>query len=147
VKYELPAEVVGNRLGVSGRIVLRSAHSHGFPVRPGGSPSTATVELIEALYHDADIRRTLRMNHVPIARSPGPLWERFPQPLPLTSALVRALYVDCGLSSFQIELITGHPSIMVLRKLAAAGVRRRPPGGLSPFMARWRNERAKARRR
>lgn len=147
VQKELTAEAVGNRLGISGRIVLRAAHSHGLPVRPGGSLSTATVELIDALYRDPDVRRTLRTNHVRIVRSPGPLWQRFPEPAPLTPALVRALYVDCGLSSFQIELITGQPSITVLRKLAAIGIERRPRGGLSPFMVRWRAERSKTARR
>jgi hypothetical protein len=36
VDQELAAETVGGKLGVSRRIVLRSAHTYGLPVRPGG---------------------------------------------------------------------------------------------------------------
>jgi len=149
VQEELPAEAVGNKLGVSPQIVLRAAHNHGLPVRAGGSAvaGTADVQLIEALYQDPGVRRTLRAHHVPSVMATGTLCERFPIPVPLTADLVRELYLDCGLSSFQIELVTGQPSITILRKLKSAGVERRPRGGLSPFMARWRQERAKTRSR
>jgi hypothetical protein len=66
--------------------VLQSAHSYGFPVRVGGAPSLSEpdIELIDALYHDADVARTLRTYRVPEMRMGGPLWERFPSPVPLT---------------------------------------------------------------
>jgi transposase-like protein len=137
---ELSADAVGSELGVSRGIVLRAAHNHGVPVRPGGSPApgTADIELIVALYEDPTVLQTLRSHRVPIVSSPGTLCERFPQPVSLTPVLLEDLYVTCGLSSFQIELVTGHPSLTILRRLRSNGVARRPPGGLSPFMVRWR---------
>jgi transposase-like protein len=142
VRKELPADEVGNHLGVSLRIVLRSAHSHGFAVRPGGAPSLSTpdIQLIEALYGDPEVRRVLRSHLVPVVTVPGLLWERFPRPVPLTASLLKDLYLGCGLSSFQIEMVTGQPSMTILRKLAQADVERRPRGGLSPFMQRWRGQ-------
>jgi hypothetical protein len=107
------------------------------------SAGTADVQLIDALYQDTAVRRTLLSHGVPLVAWPGILYERFPAPVSLTPALVRELYVDCGLSAFQIELVTGQPSIAILRKLRSARVERRPSGGLSPFMARWRQERSK----
>ena len=140
VKSGLPSAVVGDKLGVSGRIVLRAAHSHGCPVRPGGSPSATPgdILLIDALYDDPDVTDVLCRHRVPAARAYGPLWERFPAPAPLTPELLRELYLGCGLSAFQIELVTGQPSATVRRKLIAAGIERRTRGGLSPFMMRWR---------
>jgi hypothetical protein len=149
VRKELPADEVGNHLGVSLRIVLRAAHSHGFAVRPGGAPSLSTpdIQLIEALYGDRVVARTLRRHRVPLVKAPGLLWERFPRPVPLTTALLTELYIDCGLSSFQIELVTGQPSMTILRHLAKAGIERRPRGGRSPFMKRWRGRRTTQRTR
>lgn len=145
VRKELPAEAVGDQLGVSRRIVLRAAHNHGLPVRPGGAPSaTSVVQLIEALYNDPGVRRALRRHRIAIVARPGMLHERFPCPARLSPPLLRELYVDCGLSSFQIELVTGQPSSAVLRGLESVGIERRPKGGLSPFMARWRKERSKS---
>lgn len=126
VTQELPADEVGGQLGVSLRIVLRAAHSHGFAVRPGGAPSLTTpnIRLIDALYRDPEVRRTLRFHRVPLVKTSGALSERFPRPVPLTPSLVTDLYIDCGLSSFQIELVTGQPSITILRTLAQVGIER-----------------------
>ena len=140
VKSGLTSAAVGDKLGVSGRIVIRAAHSHGCPVRPGGSPSATPgdIRLIDALYDDPDVADVLRRHQVPVVRAFGPLWERFPAPAPLTPQLLRELYMECGLSAFQIELVTGQPSTTVRRKLIVAGIERRNRGGLSPFMMRWR---------
>ena len=63
LRAALPAADVGKILGVSHRIVLRSAHDQGLPVRAGGAVpryGAADIELIRALYADPDVRRTLR---------------------------------------------------------------------------------------
>ncbi len=143
VKKELPAEQVGSELGVNRRIVLRAAHSYGLPVREGGTPSADRgIRLIEALYDDPEVISVLRSHHVPVVRRPGHLWQRFPNPIPLTAELVADLYIRCGLSSFQIELVTGHPSMTILHRLANAGIDRRKRGGQSPFLRRWRQSEA-----
>ena len=144
VHHALSADSAAAVIGVPLQAVLRSAHNHGLPVRPGcAAPEDATpVQLIQALYDDPWVPRTLLSHGVPIVRSSGTLCERFPNPTPLTPSLLRDLYLRCGLSSFQIELVTGQPSATILRKLEAAGVERRSRGGLSPFMTRWRRKRA-----
>ena len=140
VDKELAASEVGKELGVSGRIVLQAAHTHGVPVRTGGAPRPSEIfdiRLIEVLYDDADVTRILTAHDIPIIREPGPIWQRFPNPKPLTGELVTALYVGCGLACFHIELLTGHPVPTVLRRLDALGIARRGQGGRSPFMQRW----------
>jgi hypothetical protein len=142
VKKELPADEVGLYVGVSRRIVLRSAHSHGVPVRVGGtpSPSNTDIPLLDALYGDPAVRKVLRKHLVPIVQTTGPLWQRFANAVPLSQELLSDLYEKCGLSSFQIELVTGQPSIMILRRLAEVGIKRRPAGGLSPFLRQRRQK-------
>jgi len=137
----LPAGEVGKLLGVSHRIVLRSAHDQGLPVRVGGAPPSrgpADIELLAALYEDPEVRRVLDFHGVPVVPEPGPIWERFPAPHPLTAALVTDLYEGCGLSSQHIELLTGRPAAAVRTLLRASAVPLRPAGGRSPFMRRWR---------
>lgn len=144
VEKEMPADEVGDHVGVSPQIVLRSAHSYGVRVRIGGTPSPAKtdVPLLDALYGDPFVRRVLDHHRAPVVETIGPLWQRFPTPFPLTKELLSDLYESCGLSCFQIELLTGQSSIMVLRHLEANGIPRRPRGGLSPFLRRRRAEAA-----
>jgi hypothetical protein len=140
VDQELTAGVVGGKLGVSRRIVLRSAHTYGLAVRAGGMPRPAAefdIRLIEALYEDRDVALVLSEHSIPVVRQPGPIWERFPAPVPLTDDLLAALYVGCGLACFHIELLTGQPAHTVLQRLEKAAIARRPRGGRSPFMRRW----------
>jgi hypothetical protein len=141
VRAGLSADEVGELLGVSRRIVLRSAHDQGLPVRVGGAPPSrgpAGIELLAALYADPQVRRVLDLHGVPVVEEPGPIWERFPAPHPLTAALVTDLYEGCGLSSQHIELLTGRPAAAARVLLRASGVPLRPAGGRSPFMRRWR---------
>ena len=72
------------------------------------------------------------------AARPGVRWQRFPVPLPVSPQLAEELYVWCGLGVRHIELLTGQPAQTVLRLLAAHGIARRPAGGRTPFMRRWR---------
>jgi len=121
---------------VSHRIVLRSAHEQGLPVRVGRAPPArgpSEIELLAALYADPEIRRILDRHCVPAVTVTGPIWKRFPAPQPLTAGLATELYEGCGLSTHQIELLTGAPAA-VRSALRASGVQLRPAGGRSPFM-------------
>jgi transposase len=147
VEKEWPAASVGEELGISGNIVLRSAHSGGLPVRAGGShrPSEAfDIVLIDALYEDTEVSRVLVHHGVPFMREAGPLWQRFPAPVALTEELLFDLYNACGLSTFHIEILTGSPTPTILRRLEEYGINRRGRGGRSPFMRRWHAKRRRA---
>jgi transposase len=137
----LSAAETGRLLGVSGQIVLRATHDAGLPVRMGGPPprhGPAEIELIEALYADEAVRRALRRHAIPRRPAGGPIWQRFPVPLPVSPELADELYVGCGLAARHIELLTGQPSQTVFRLLKDYGIDRRPAGGRAPFMRRWR---------
>ena len=137
----LPAVDVGKMLGVSHRVVLRSAHDHGLPVRTGGAVprcGPADIELIRALYADPDVRRTLARYGVPPVTGVGPIWRRFPVPVGLSAELAAELYESCGLATTHIELLTGQPAASVRRLLHRTGVRLRTAGGRSPFLRKWR---------
>lgn len=145
VRAGLPAAEVGRNLGVSHRIVLRAAHEEGLPVRIGGPPprrGPEEIELVQALYADPVVLRALERHGLPEVPSGGPIWQRFPVPARLSHELARELYVDCGLGLTHVELLTGQPAESVRRVLQAAGVQRRPTGGRSPFMRRWRASQA-----
>lgn len=144
VMAELPADQVGERLGTTRRLVLASAHEKGVPVRPGGiRDRNRGLAIIAALYEDDDVVDVLRRFGVPFAARGGPITKRFPQPVPLTADLLRELYERIGLSTVQIELITGQPAATVRRRLAVFAIPRRPAGGLAPFTRRARQTAAR----
>jgi hypothetical protein len=137
----LSADEVGQMLGVSRRVVLRSAHDAGLPVRVGGAPpqrGPPEIELIQALYADTMVSAVLTRHGVPEVPEAGPIWQRFPVPHKLTAELAAELYWDCGLGLHHIELLTGQPAGTVSNLLRARGVPLRSAGGRSPFMRRWR---------
>lgn len=141
LRRELTAAETGTILGVSRRVVLRSAHEEGLPVRIGGPPprrGPASIELIDALYCDSWVRRAMKRHGLPQVPPGGPLWYRFAVPFRLTPELAEELYAACGLGLAHIELLTGQPAETVRKLLHAAGVALRPPGGRSPFLRRWR---------
>lgn len=141
VSAGLSAADTGRLLGVSGKIVLRAAHDEGLPVRVGGPEprqGPAEIELVEALYADPLVRAALARAHIRPRPAGGPIWQRFPAPVPVSAALAEDLYVECGLAVRHIELLTGQPAQTILRLLRGSGVKRRPAGGRSPFMRRWR---------
>lgn len=120
---------------------LRAAHDEGLPVRVGGpepKQGPAEIELVEALYADPLMRAALARHHIGARPAGGPIWQRFPTPVPVSAALAEDLYVECGLAVRHIELLTGQPAQTILRLLRGSGVKRRPAGGRSPFMRRWR---------
>jgi hypothetical protein len=141
VRTGLPAAEVGALVGVSHRVVLRSAHDQGLPVRmggPGPNHGPVEIELIEALYADAGVGRALERHGIAAVPPGGPIWQRFPLPARLTADLAADLYESCGLATTHIELLTGQPAASVGRLLRAAGVALRPAGGRSPFLRQWR---------
>lgn len=141
VADEMSADQVARAFGVSRSVVLRNAHELGLPVRVAGPPRDGTaarqIELLHALYADSLVRRTLERHRIPQVPAGGPIWQRFPAPVPLGEELLRDLYVVCGVGSHHIELLTGRPSETVRRIMSDCGIALRPPGGRSPFMRRW----------
>ena len=118
VDAQQTAEDVGAILDIPGRIVLRTGHAHGLPIRQGGRPVvSATVELIEGLYADDEIAAALDRHQVPRRAPGGGIAERFPEPVPLSPELLTDLYTGAGCSSPQIELLTGQPQVIVRARM------------------------------
>jgi hypothetical protein len=141
VSAGLSAAETGRLLGVSRQIVLRAVHDEGLPVRVGGPEprrGPTEIELVDALYADPLVRQALSRHGVARRPAGGPIWQRFPAPVPVSPELAVELYVSCGLGARHIELLTGQPAQTVLGMLHAQGIARRPAGGRSPFMRRWR---------
>jgi hypothetical protein len=137
----LSAAEAGTLLHLPGSVILRTAHDLGLPVRIGGPPprrGRAEIELVDALYADPLVRRALTRYGVPAVAAGGPIWQRFPAALPIGPELAAELYVDCGISTRHIELLSGQPAATVGRLLHRQGVRLRTAGGRSPFLRRWR---------
>jgi hypothetical protein len=144
VNAGLSAADTGHLLGVSRQIVLRAAHDEGLPVRVGGPEprhGPTEIELVEALYADPLVHQALSRQRIGQRPPGGPIWQRFPVPVPVSAALAEELYVTCGLGVRHIELLTGQPAQTILTLLRTQGVTRRPAGGRSPFMRRWRASR------
>ena len=139
----LSATEVGDLTGVSKNTVLRSAHALGVPVRTGGladQPVPNRIELVRALYADDLIAAVLVAHDIPQVPPGGPIWERFPEPIPLTAPLVKDLYWSCGAALNHIELLTGQPAMTVRGFMRRAGIPLRNPAERSPFLRRWRTE-------
>lgn len=137
----LTAAEVGHLLGVSAGVVLRSAHDFGVPVRTGGVvpvPGPVEIELVRALYADSLVDAVLTAHHVPRVPPGGPISDRFPQPVPLTTPLVKDLYWGCGIALTHIELLTGQAAESVRRFMRRAGIPLRNADGRNPFLRRWR---------
>jgi hypothetical protein len=138
----MAAEQVGERLGMSRNIVLRSAHALGLPVRSGGAvplDGPAEIGLLSALYADPLIDTVLAAHCVPRVTEGGDISTRFPEPVPLTTPLVKDLYLGCGVSLNHIELLTGQAAQSVRAFMQRAGIPLRHPGGRCPFLRRWRD--------
>ncbi len=137
----MTAAEVGRLTGASRNIVLRSAHALGVPVRTGGFaglPGPSQIELVRALYEDDLIAAVLGAHDIPQVPPGGPIWARFPEPVPLNAPLVKDLYWSCGAGLNHIELLTGQPAMTVRGFMRREGIPLRPPGGRTPFRRRWR---------
>jgi hypothetical protein len=142
VELGMTAAEVGRRLGLSGGTVLRSAHALGVPVRSGGAAPLSgpeDIELISALYADPLISSVLTAHNIVRVPAGGSLSQRFREPLPLTTPLVKDLYWECGAGVNHIELLTGQAAGTVRKFMQHAGIPLRSAGGRSPFMRRWRS--------
>lgn len=144
VDEEWSAAAVGRKLGISTPLVLRTLHSQGHPVRrrgPRSKDSRDDVELIKELYADKLVCKVIDKHGIPRRRAGRSLVERFPKPIPLTSQALKDLYLQAGLSSDHIELLTGQPRMRVRRWLRSAGVPLRLPGDAAPALRRiWNLE-------
>jgi hypothetical protein len=99
VRAGLSAAEAGRLLQVPGSVILRTAHDLGLPVRVGGPAprrGPTEIELVDALYADPLVRRTLARHSVPRVPAGGPIWQRFPVALPIGPELAAELYLDCG---------------------------------------------------
>ena len=142
VELGMTAAEAGQRLGTSGKTVLRSAHALGLPVRSGGAvplPGPEEIELVRALYADPLITAVLAAHDVPHVLPGGSLSERFPEPVLLSAPLVKDLYWRCGAGLTHIELLTGQPADSIRGFMRRSGIPLRHPGGRTPFMRRWRS--------
>ena len=139
----MTAAEVGQLIGVSHNTVLRSAHALGVPVRTGGSvplSGPGEIELVTALYADDRIASVLAAHDIPRVPPGGPICERFPDPVPLSTPLVKDLYWYCGAGLHHIELLTGQPAMTVRGFMRREGIPARHPGGRTPFLRRWRRQ-------
>lgn len=137
----LSADEVGREFDTSRKTVLRTAHDLGLPVRTGGAvmqDGPDQIQLIDALYADELICAVLAEHKIAPVAAGGPIWQRFPEPVPLTRQLVVDLYWRCGVGLTHIELVTGQPAQTVRHFMRRTGVTVRRPGGRSPFLRRWR---------
>jgi hypothetical protein len=140
VDSEWSAEDVAAQLDSTARVVLRTGHAHGVPIRQGGGGSpavTAAVAVIDSLYRDEQISEVLDRHAVQRRPAGGDIAVRFPDPVPLTPQLLGELYTDAGCSSSQIELLTGHPQTVVRASMHRLGFALRPEH-MSPALLRLR---------
>jgi len=139
----MTASEVGALIGASRSTVLRSAHDLGVPVRVGGAVPVRgpdEIELVRALYADDLIASVLDAHDIPCVPPIGPIWERFAEPVPLSTPLVKDLYWSCGAGLNHIELLTGQPAMTVRGFMRREGIPLRYPGGRTPFLRRWRTK-------
>lgn len=139
----MTAAEVGKLIGTSRNTVLRSAHTLGVPVRTGGAVPLSgpdQIELVRALYSDDLIASALDAHDIPRVLPGGPIWQRFPEPVPLSTPLVKELYWHCGAGLSHIELLTGQPAMTVRGFMRREGIPVRHPGGRTPFLRRWRTQ-------
>jgi hypothetical protein len=107
-------------------------------MRPAAAEPGET-ELIAALYADPLITAALAAHDVPRVPADGSLSRRFPEPVPLTTPLVKDLYWGCGVALDHIELLTGQQAESVRGFMRQTGIPLRHTGGRSPFLRRWRS--------
>ena len=100
------------------------------------------IHLLDELYRDPDVLAVLARHDVPLQPQPGPIAERFPEPVAVEPALLEDLYVTTGLSARHVELLTGQPAEQLLDAMHAAGIAVRPLTSFSP----WRRRKVEARR-
>ena len=128
----MTASEIGNMLGADPGTVLFRMHEAGIPVRrwfeSRGERSNPGAAALERLYADPTVSAIL--NRFGVERRAAPLPRpdrRRPPSARLDPDLLRALYVDAGLSTYRIELLTGVDQLAVLAQLHDAAIAVRPP--------------------
>jgi len=91
------------------------------------------TRVLREFYDDAEVTALLRRLGLPRRRTPGPLAERFPEPIRPSVELLRDAYEQVGLAAGHIELLTGQPAGQVLDALHRAGIAVRHGSGASPW--------------
>ena len=128
---------------VTVKLVLRTLHDHGVPVRRGGPPPRHPVDDVDprltALYADPEITALLRRHRIPRRNRPGTITERFPTAAAVTEAFLRKAYLDVGLATTHIEQLTGQPMERILSLMRAHAIPVRPPS-FSPWLVRQRQQ-------
>lgn len=128
---------VADEVGVSASLVREILHEAGVAVRPPPG-SGSERHLLRDLLRDPVVLAVLRRFDVDV-RDPA-AWAR-PGPfdtlveLPIPEGLLRALYVDVGLSAYHVALVCGVGTMAVATRLRAVGIDRRAPGP-SPWTLR-----------
>ena len=123
---------------MSPTVVLRSLREAGLPVRGPGVAEGREFRLLTALYKDRGVAAALRRHGIPRRAVVGQVYERFPTPYRLTRRLLEDLYVDLGLATGHIELVTGQPAATISARLREFGIPLRRGHHWSPAMERWR---------
>jgi DNA-binding CsgD family transcriptional regulator len=142
VRKELTIDEVAHHLQTTAIVVRRSLHAHGLAVRQGGprpgrrGGPVVALSILGELYADPDVVALLRRHLLPLRAGPGPLAERFPDPIRPSRELLRDAYEGVGLAAGHIELLTGQPADQVLDALHRAGIAVRHASGASPWRRR-----------
>jgi len=134
---------VAAELGVSASRVRQALHEALVPVRLGGPPrlvaGLASGQMVRDLYGDPAIAAVLRSHGVVMpeldAWQPAGPFESY-APLPLSESLLRALYVERGLSMFHISLVCGVGTLSVLNGMKRHRVPLRDNGQRCPWYER-----------
>lgn len=118
--------------------ISRNLENYKIPVRTRDAP----MVIIDELYRDPLVLEALEAHNVALHPEKGTLAERFGTPQPMNPALATHLYDQVGLSSRQVELVTGTPQRTLLRYFRARpDTSPRRNGSLgSPASKRYRNQ-------
>lgn len=130
---------VAIQLEISATRTATLLHEHGVPVRPPGPRADhhEPREVLADLYADADIHNIITRHRVPV-RDPNS-WsslDPFDDPIDLTEGLIRDLYIDIGLTVFQIRLLTGLGTGEIRARMAKHGIAPRSTGLRAPWTRR-----------
>jgi transposase len=134
---------VATELGVSASTVRQALHEAMVHVRIGGPPGLvdglAPGQMVRDLYADPGVAAVLRAHGVFIPSldnwQPAGPFQSY-APLPLSGSLVRALYVEQGLSAFHISLVCGVGTMAVTSGLRRHQVPLRDSGRYCPWYER-----------
>ena len=140
---QLPISELAEHFNTSKLRISRNLENYKIPVRT----RNVSMVILDQLYRDPLVLEALEAHNVPLQPEKGSLAERFGTPQPINQALTTHLYKKVGLSTRQVELVTGIPQRTLLRHL-----RKRPDtaprrnGSLgSPASQRYRNQIESAR--